>query len=120
MPFAGHDNLLPADWPVDPLLPQNSTPYTSTVVFLVRRGNPLHILDWNDLVRTGVKVITANPKTSGGARWGYLAAWAYALKQPGATPATAQEFVNKLYRNVSVLDASARSRRSPSGTARDR
>lgn len=104
--IARHDNLLPDNWQTR--LPQNSAPYTSTVVFLVRRGNPLHILDWNDLVRTGVKVITANPKTSGGARWGYLAAWAYALKQPGATPATAQDFVNKLFRNVSVLDASAR------------
>jgi sulfate/thiosulfate transport system substrate-binding protein len=104
--IARHGNLLPDNWQTR--LPQNSTPYTSTVVFLVRKGNPLRILDWNDLVRTGVKVITANPKTSGGARWNYLAAWAYALKQPGATSATAQEFINKLYKNVSVLDAGAR------------
>jgi sulfate/thiosulfate transport system substrate-binding protein len=104
--IARHDNLLPDNWQTR--FPQNSTPYTSTVVFLVRRGNPLHIVDWNDLVRTGVKVITANPKTSGGARWNYLAAWAYALKQPGGTPATAQEFVNKLFKNVPVLDAAAR------------
>ena len=104
--IARHGNLLPENWQTR--LPQNSTPYTSTVVFLVRKGNPLHILDWNDLVRSGVKVITANPKTSGGARWNYLAAWAYALKQPGATAAKAQEFVAKLYKNVSVLDAGAR------------
>ncbi len=104
--IARHGNLVADNWQVR--LPQNSTPYTSTVVFLVRKGNPLRILDWNDLVRTGVKVITANPKTSGGARWNYLAAWAYALKQPGATSAKAQEFVEKLYKNVSVLDAGAR------------
>jgi sulfate/thiosulfate transport system substrate-binding protein len=104
--IARHDNLLADNWQTR--LPQNSSPYTSTVVFLVRKGNPLHILDWNDLVRPGVKVITANPKTSGGARWSYLAAWAYALKQPGASPAKAQEFVTKLYKNVSVLDTASR------------
>jgi sulfate transport system substrate-binding protein len=101
-----HDDLLPDNW--KSRLPNNSSPYTSTIVFLVRRGNPLHIRDWNDLVRSGIKVVTANPKSSGGARWGYLAAWAYALKQPGATAASPQEFVNKLYRNVPVLDAGAR------------
>jgi sulfate transport system substrate-binding protein len=104
--IARHDNMLPDNW--QSRLPQNSTPYTSTVVFLVRKGNPLHIHDWNDLVRSGVKVVTTNPKTSGGGRWNYLAAWAYALKQPGGSPATALEFVKKLYRNVSVLDAGAR------------
>ncbi len=104
--IARHGNLLADDWQTR--LPQNSTPYTSTIVFLVRKGNPLHILDWNDLARTGVKVITPNPKTSGGARWSYLAAWAYALKQPGATSPQAQEFVDKLYKNVPVLDTSAR------------
>lgn len=104
--IARHDNMLPDSWQTR--LPQNSTPYTSTVVFLVRKGNPLHIRDWNDLVRGGVKVVTTNPKTSGGARWNYLAAWAYALKQPGGDSAAALDFVKKLYRNVSVLDAGAR------------
>jgi len=104
--IARHDNMLSDNWQTR--LPQNSTPYTSTVVFLVRKGNPLHILDWKDLVRSGVKVVTTNPKTSGGARWNYLAAWAYALKQPGGDSATALEFVKRLYRNVSVLDAGAR------------
>jgi sulfate/thiosulfate-binding protein len=104
--IAQHDSVLPDNWQTR--FPQNSVPYTSTVVFLVRKGNPLHIRDWNDLVRTGVKVIAANPKTSGGARWSYLAAWAYALKQPGGSSATAQEFVGKLYKNVSVLDAGSR------------
>ena len=99
-------NLLAADW--QSRLPQNSTPYTSTIVFLVRKGNPKRILDWNDLLRSGVKVITPNPKTSGGARWNYLAAWAYALKQPGGNAASAQEFVAKLYKNVPVLDSGAR------------
>jgi sulfate/thiosulfate transport system substrate-binding protein len=104
--IAQHGNPLPENWQTR--LPQNSTPYTSTVVFLVRRGNPLHIVDWNDLVRNGIKVITTNPKTSGGGRWNYLAAWAYALKQPGGSPEKAQDFVVKLYRNVSVLDTGAR------------
>jgi sulfate transport system substrate-binding protein len=104
--IAQHGNLLPDNWQTR--FPQDSTPYTSTVVFLVRKGNPLHILDWDALVRAGVKVITTNPKTSGGGRWNYLAAWAYALKQPGATSAKAQEFVDKLYKNVAVLDTGAR------------
>jgi sulfate/thiosulfate transport system substrate-binding protein len=98
--------LLPEDWQTR--LPQNSAPYTSTVVFLVRRGNPKRILDWSDLTRNGVAVITSNPKTSGGARWNYLAAWAWALKQPGGTAVSAAEFVGKLYHNVPVLDSGAR------------
>jgi sulfate/thiosulfate-binding protein len=98
--------LLPADW--QKRLPQNSTPYTSTIVFLVRKGNPKQIKDWNDLVKPGISVITPNPKTSGGARWNYLAAWAYALKQPGGNEAKAQEFVKQLYKNVPVLDSGAR------------
>ena len=97
---------LPDDWQTR--LPQNSTPYTTSVVFLVRKGNPQRIRDWNDLVRPGVKVITPNPKTSGAARWSFLAAWAYALKQPGGTPAKAQDFVGAFYRNVAVLDIGAR------------
>jgi sulfate transport system substrate-binding protein len=104
--IAKNGKLLPDSWQTR--FPQNSTPYTSTIVFLVRKGNPKRILDWNDLVRSGVKVITANPKTSGGARWNYLAAWAYALKQPGGNAAKAQEFVGKLYKNVPVLDSGAR------------
>ncbi|MDG4602407.1 MAG: sulfate ABC transporter substrate-binding protein [Defluviicoccus sp.] len=89
-------------------LPDNSAPYTSTIVFLVRKGNPKNIKDWPDLVRDGIQVITPNPKTSGGARWNYLAAWGYALKQPGGTPETAKAFVGQIYRNVPVLDAGAR------------
>lgn len=89
-------------------LSHNSSPYTSTIVFLVRKGNPKGIKDWSDLVRQGVNVITPNPKTSGGARWNYLAAWAYALKQPGGNDATAKEFVTKLFKNVPVLDSGAR------------
>jgi sulfate/thiosulfate transport system substrate-binding protein len=89
-------------------LPGNSSPYTSTVVFLVRKGNPKQIKDWDDLVRPGVKVITPNPKTSGGARWNYLAAWAYALTQKGGSEAKARDFVTKLFRNVPVLDSGAR------------
>lgn len=89
-------------------LPHNSSPYTSTIVFLVRKGNPKGIKDWNDLVKPGVQVITPNPKTSGGARWNYLAAWGYALAQPGGSDATAKEFVAKLYQNVTVLDSGAR------------
>lgn len=99
-------NLIPANW--QKRLPGNSSPYTSTIVFLVRKGNPKQIRDWNDLVRPDVKVITPNPKTSGGARWNYLAAWAYALKQKGGNDATAREFVGKLFRNVPVLDSGAR------------
>lgn len=89
-------------------LPHNSAPYTSTIVFLVRKGNPRKIRDWNDLVKPGITVITPNPKTSGGARWNYLAAWGYALKQPGGNDAKAREFVRQLYRNVPVLDSGAR------------
>ncbi|QCX48441.1 sulfate ABC transporter substrate-binding protein [Ralstonia pseudosolanacearum] len=89
-------------------LPHNASPYTSTIVFLVRKGNPKGIKDWSDLVKPGIAVITPNPKTSGGARWNYLAAWAYALKQPGGSEATAKAFVQKLYRNVPVLDSGAR------------
>ncbi len=89
-------------------LPHNSSPYTSTIVFLVRKGNPKGIKDWNDLVKPGLKVITPNPKTSGGARWNYLAAWGYALHQKGGNEATAKEFVAKLFKNVPVLDSGAR------------
>jgi sulfate transport system substrate-binding protein len=89
-------------------LPNNSAPYTSTIVFLVRKGNPKHIRDWDDLVRPGVSVVTPNPKTSGGARWNYLAAWAYALKKNGNNPAKAREFVAALFANVPVLDSGAR------------
>jgi sulfate transport system substrate-binding protein len=104
--IATKGRLLRVDWQAR--LPQNSTPYTSTIVFLVRKGNPKRILDWSDLTRPGVSVITPNPKTSGGARWNYLAAWAWALKQPGGTPATAEAYVRKLFRNVPVLDSGAR------------
>jgi sulfate transport system substrate-binding protein len=98
--------LFPADW--QKRLPHNASPYTSTIVLLVRKGNPKGIKDWGDLVKPGVQVITPNPKTSGGARWNYLAAWAYALKQPGGNDATAKEFVKKLFANVPVLDSGAR------------
>ena len=98
--------LIPADW--QKRLPQNSTPYTSTIVFLVRKGNPKQIKDWDDLVKPGISVITPNPKTSGGARWNYLAAWAYALKQPGGNDQKARDFVSRLYKNVPVLDSGAR------------
>jgi sulfate/thiosulfate-binding protein len=89
-------------------LPQNSTPYTSTIVFLVRKGNPKGIKDWNDLVKPGISVITPNPKTSGGARWNYLAVWLYAKSQPGGNDAKAKEFVTQLLKNVPVLDSGAR------------
>jgi sulfate transport system substrate-binding protein len=89
-------------------LPHNSSPYTSTIVFLVRKGNPKKIKNWDDLVKPGVAVITPNPKTSGGARWNYLAAWAFALHQPGGNEAKAKEFVTKLFKNVPVLDSGAR------------
>jgi sulfate/thiosulfate transport system substrate-binding protein len=98
--------LLPGDW--QKRLPQNSTPYTSTIVFLVRKGNPKHIKDWSDLVKPGTQVITPNPKTSGGARWAYLAAWAFAQKAPGGNADKAKAFVGALYRNVPVLDSGAR------------
>jgi len=103
-----HDKakLVPEDW--QKRLPHNSSPYTSTIVFLVRKGNPKHIKDWNDLVKPGIAVITPNPKTSGGARWNYLAAWAYALKQKGGSEATAKDFLAKLFKNVPVLDSGAR------------
>jgi sulfate/thiosulfate-binding protein len=103
-----HDKakLIPADW--QKRLPHNSSPYTSTIVFLVRKGNPKGIKDWDDLAKPGVSVITPNPKTSGGARWNYLAAWGYALKQSGNDPKRAQDFVAALYGNVPVLDSGAR------------
>ncbi len=98
--------LLPVNW--QSRLPHNSSPYTSTIVFLVRKGNPKGIKDWGDLIKPGVAVITPNPKTSGGARWNYLAAWAWALRQPGGNEASAKEFTRKLYKNVPVLDTGAR------------
>lgn len=98
--------FLAKDW--QKRLPHNSSPYTSTIVFLVRKGNPKAIKDWSDLVKPGVSVITPNPKTSGGARWNYLAAWGYALKQPGGSDAKAKDFVSSLFRNVPVLDSGAR------------
>ncbi len=104
--IATQGKLLPLNW--QSLLPDNSSPYTSTIVFLVRKGNPKGIRDWGDLTRPGVAVITPNPKTSGGARWNYLAAWAWARAQPGGSDASAREFLRQLYRNVPVLDAGAR------------
>jgi len=98
--------LIPADW--QKRLAHNSSPYTSTIVFLVRKGNPKGVKDWDDLVKPGLQVITPNPKTSGGARWNYLAAWGYALKKPGGSEAKAKDFVAALYKNVPVLDSGAR------------
>ncbi len=98
--------LIPADW--QRRLAHNSSPYTSTYIFVVRKGNPKGIRNWDDLVKPGVSVVTANPKTSGGARWGYLAAYGFALKQPGGSDARAREFVGKLFANVPVLDSGAR------------
>jgi sulfate transport system substrate-binding protein len=98
--------LLPADW--QQRLKNNSSPYTSTYIFLVRKGNPKGIKDWGDLVKPGISVITANPKTSGGARWGYLAAYGWALQQPGGSDAKARDFVAALFKNVPVLDSGAR------------
>ena len=98
--------LIPADW--QKRLPDNASPYTSTIVFLVRKGNPKGIKDWGDIVKPGVDIVTPNPKTSGGARWNYLAAWAYALQQPGGTEASAKDFVTRLFKNVKVLDSGAR------------
>jgi sulfate/thiosulfate-binding protein len=98
--------LLPANWQTR--LPNNSSPYTSTIVFLVRKGNPKKIKDWPDLVRPGISVISPNPKTSGGARWNYLAAWAWAERQPGGSEKSATDYISKLYRNVPVLDTGAR------------
>jgi len=102
----GRAKLIPKDW--QKRLPHNSAPYTSTIVFLVRKGNPKAIQDWDDLVKPGVSVVTPNPKTSGGARWNYLAAWGYALKKNGNDEKKAREFVSQLYKNVSVLDTGAR------------
>jgi sulfate transport system substrate-binding protein len=101
-----NSGLIHKDW--QKRLPQNSSPYTSTIVFLVRKGNPKGIKDWSDLVRPGVQVITPNPKTSGGARWNYLAAWEYAKRQNGGSDAKAREFVTALFKNVPVLDSGAR------------
>jgi sulfate transport system substrate-binding protein len=98
--------IIVKDW--EKKLPDNSAPYTSTIVFLVRKGNPKGIKDWDDLVKPGISVITPNPKTSGGARWNYLAAWGYALKKNNGNEAKAKEFVTKLYKNVPVLDSGAR------------
>ncbi|MCC6405523.1 MAG: sulfate ABC transporter substrate-binding protein [Planctomycetes bacterium] len=104
--IADKAKLLPVAWQAR--LPQNSAPYTSTIVFLVRKGNPKGIKDWGDLVKEGVEVITPNPKTSGGARWNYLAAWGWALKQKGGDEAKAREFVRELFQHVPVLDSGAR------------
>lgn len=104
--IAARGRLLPQTW--QQRLPHNSSPYTSTIVFLVRKGNPKAIKDWDDLVKPGVAVITPNPKTSGGARWNYLAAWAYSLKRFGPDEAKAKDFVGRLYKNVPVLDSGAR------------
>ncbi len=98
--------LVPANWQTR--LPNNSSPYTSTIVFLVRKGNPKKIKDWDDLVKPGVSVITPNPKTSGGARWNYLAAWGYAMRKFGNDPAKTQDFVKRLFKNVPILDTGAR------------
>jgi sulfate transport system substrate-binding protein len=98
--------LIPGDW--QKRLKHNSTPYSSTYIFLVRKGNPKGIRNWDDLVKPGVGVITANPKTSGGARWGYLAAYGFALKQPGGNDAKAKDFIQKVFANVPVLDSGAR------------
>jgi sulfate/thiosulfate transport system substrate-binding protein len=104
--IATRGKLLPLNW--QSRLPDNSAPYTSTIVFLVRKGNPKGIKDWGDLIKPGVAVITPNPKTSGGARWNYLAAWAWSKHQPGGNDAKAKDFVRKLYANVPVLDTGAR------------
>jgi sulfate/thiosulfate transport system substrate-binding protein len=104
--LADHAKLLPSDW--QKRLTSNSAPYTSTIVFLVRKGNPKGVRDWDDLVKPGVGVITPNPKTSGGARWNYLAAWGYALRRNSGDETRAREFVTHLYRNTLVLDSGAR------------
>jgi sulfate/thiosulfate-binding protein len=104
--IARQSKLLPTDW--QKRLPDNSTPYTSTIVFLVRKGNPKNIKDWNDMVKPGVTVVTANPKTSGGARWAYLAAWTYALETNHHDETKARNFVTQLYKKVPVLDSGAR------------
>jgi len=104
--IARQGKLLPLNWQTR--LPDDSSPYTSTIVFLVRQGNPRGIHDWSDLIKPGVSVVTPNPKTSGGARWNFLAAWAWALKQPGGNDASAKQYVHDLFRHVPVLDTSAR------------
>ena len=104
--IAERTSKFPKDWQAR--LPNNSSPYTSTIVFLVRKGNPKGIKDWNDLAKPGIGVITPNPKTSGGARWNYLAAWGYALKNNGGDEAKAKEFVQGIFKNVPVLDTGAR------------
>jgi sulfate transport system substrate-binding protein len=104
--LAQQGKLIPGNWQAR--LPSNSAPYTSTIVFLVRKGNPKGIRDWDDLVKPGVSVITPNPKTSGGARWNYLAAWGHALRQSKGDEARARDFVTRLYKNVPVLDSGAR------------
>ena len=104
--IATQANLLPKNW--QSKLPNNSSPYTSTIVFVVRNGNPKGIKDWGDLIKSGVKVITPNPKTSGGARWNYLAAWAFAERKFSGDPAKVKEFIGALFKNVPVLDAGAR------------
>ncbi|MCE9589176.1 MAG: sulfate ABC transporter substrate-binding protein [Planctomycetes bacterium] len=104
--IAKNARLLPDDW--QSRLPDNSSPYTSTIVFVVRKGNPKGVKDWNDLVKPGISIITPNPKTSGGARWNYLAAWGYALRNNGNDEGKAREFVAALFKNVPVLDSGAR------------
>ena len=104
--IAEKSGRLPANW--QSRLPNKSTPFQSTIVFVVRKGNPRAIKDWDDLVKPGTVVVTPNPKTSGGARWNYLAAWGYALKQPNGNDASAREFLSRLFRNVPVLDSGAR------------
>jgi sulfate transport system substrate-binding protein len=104
--IATQGKLVPVNW--ESRLPNNSAPYTSTIVLLVRKGNPKGIKDWGDLIKPGVGVITPNPRTSGGARWNYLAAWAWALHQPGGNDATAKAYMAKLFKNVPVLDTGAR------------
>lgn len=104
--IAERGRMLPINW--EQRLPHNSAPYVSTIVFLVRPGNPKNVHDWDDLIRDDVQVITPNPKTSGGARWNYLAAWAWAERQPGATEASIEDFMGKLFDNVPVLDTGAR------------
>jgi sulfate/thiosulfate transport system substrate-binding protein len=104
--IAARSKLLPTEWQQN--LPHNSAPYASTIVFLVRKGNPKEIKDWDDLIKPGISVITPNPKTSGGARWNYLAAWGFALMKHGQDEARARDFVGRLYRNVPILDTGAR------------
>jgi len=104
--IAGQAKLLPKDWITR--LPDNSTPYTSTIVFLVRKGNPKNITDWDDIIKPGISVVVANPKTSGGARWAYLAAWSYALEKNNHDEAKARDYITQVYQHVPVLDSGAR------------